>query len=287
MFFFFFPLTLFFKYLYDKNLRARFPFVQIPNHFFFDRYDSISKIYLTGLKIFPYILINLPFLIPMLLSGMFLYATNLFSITRIKRFWLFLWTGIRQNEIPGEIVDSYTLNACLYNTILLESFPQILIQTINNSKLNKWTDLAIISSVISGLSILDGIYRVVYYKLIKGINLVDVPIDISIVGVELMKLNHRSNVDHDLEQTVSNQIHGEIVIISNEHQGTHNSSTEVIEPLLKLQESVSKISQVMYSENKALKDEIISIKSENNDLKDEMRSMKLEFTALKQKLNIK
>ena len=282
-FFFFFPMTLFFKYLYDKNIRARFPFVQIPNNFFFDRYDNISKIYLTGIKVFPYILINLPFLLPMLLFGMFLYATNLFSISRIKRFWLFLWTGIKQVETPDEIVDSYTHNPCLYNTILLESFPQILIQTINNSKLNNWTDLAIISSVISGLSILDGIYRVVYYKLIKGINLVDVPIDISIVGVELMKLD-RSNVD-DLEQSVSNRIHGEIVIISSEDRGTHR--TEVSEPLLKLQESISKMSQVMYLENKDLKDEIISIKSENKDLKEEMRSIKLEFTALKQKLNVK
>ena len=258
LFFFFFPMTLFFKYLYDKNIRARFPLVQLPNNAFFDKYDSILKIFLTGVRLSPYVLINLPFFLPMMLSGIFLYATNLFSITRIKQFWVFLWTGIKQDEIL-EIADSYTLNTCLYTTILLESFPQMLIQTINNSKLNNWTSLAIISSVISGLSILDGIYRVVYYKLIMGINLVDVPVDISIVGIDLIKLD-RSNTD-DLELTVGNVMHaGEIVGNPNKDRGLF---TEASEPLLKLQESVSEI------------------KIENKDLQEEIRSIKQEIISLK------
>jgi len=275
VFFFVFPMTLFFKYLYAKNIRARFPIIKIPDTLFFDKYDNILKIVISGIVQFPYIVINLPFLLPMLLYGVFLYVTKLFSITRIKRFWLFLWTGIEQDEFL-EVADPYTLNECIYNTILFESFPQLVIQAINNSKVNMWTKIAILSSIISGLGCLNGLYRVLYFKFIKGTNLIDVPIDISIAGVNFIRIDCSKNNDvkvKDLEQTVSSCIHDE-----------HNFNTEASEPLLILQESVSKISQVMRSENKNLKEEIRSIKSENNDLKEEIRSIKSENKQLNEEV---
>ena len=162
------------------------------------------------------------------------------------------------------MADQLTLNKCTYGTILLESFPQLVIQVINNSKVNMWTKIAILSSVISGFSCLNGLYRVVYFKFIKGINLIDVPIDISIAGVNFIRIDCSKNNDvkvKDLEQeqTVSSCIHDE-----------HNFITEASEPLLILQESVSKISQFM--------------RSENNDLKEEIRSIKLDCQAFSDKL---
>ena len=277
LFFFIVPMILFFKYLYAKNIRARFPIVPIPDTLFFEKYDNILKIIFSGIVLSPYIFINLPFLLPMLLYGMFLYVSNLLSITRIKRFWLLVWTGIEQDEFL-EVADPHTLNECIYGTILLESFPQLVIQAINNSKLNMWTNIAILSSVISGFSCLNGLYRVVYFKFIKGINLIDVPIDISLAGVNFIRIDCSKNSDvkvKDLEQeqTVSSCIHDE-----------HDFNTEASEPLLILQESVSKISQFMRSENKNLKEEILSIKSENNHLKEEIRSIKSENKQLNEEV---
>jgi hypothetical protein len=146
-----------------------------------------------------------------------------------------------------------------------------------------WTNIAILSSVISGFSCLNGLYRVVYFKFIKGINLIDVPIDISIAGVNFIRIDCSKDNEvkvKDLEQTVSSCIHDE-----------HNFNTEASEPLLILQESVSKISQVMRSENKNLKEEIRSIKSENKQLNEEVRSrlsgFRAELIAMKGQLDMK
>lgn len=109
------------------------------------------------------------------------------AIIGVYNKWVYLYSGVSVSHevlvtdinkpLPVRVViDKHILNESLYSEILFESLPQIVLQVVNNVYLGtSWTFVSYISVVVSGINILNGIYRVAYYKYYLKINLVDIP----------------------------------------------------------------------------------------------------------------
>jgi len=195
------PALMFCKALSDKGARPRFYLVSMPARLIFDKYDSLWKVMLGVALVTPFALLNSPVLLPQLVSGCLLYSTKAFSIKPIANTWLHIWTGARfakagtpeAEERDRQIEDAFThpidervLNESIYSHIIFETFPLVVIQFINNQSFGSWNGLAIFSMAFSIFNAMSGVYRIVYFRLIKGIPLVAIPVDFSIAGVDLM-----------------------------------------------------------------------------------------------------
>ena len=63
--------------------------------------------------------------------------------------------------------------------MLTESVPQMIIQIVNNTLTNGWGPLSYFSTSMSALMILDGVWRLVYYRLYLKIKIDAIPTDLS------------------------------------------------------------------------------------------------------------
>jgi hypothetical protein len=222
------PALMFCKALSDKGARPRFYLVPMPERLIFDKYDSLWKVMLGIAAVTPFALLNTPVLLPQLVSGCLLYSTKAFSIKPIANTWLHIWTGARfakagtpeAEERDRQIEDAFihpiderVLNESIYSHIIFETFPLVVIQFINNQSFGQWNGLAIFSMAMSIFNAISGVYRLVYYKLIKGIPLVAIPVDFSVAGIDVLgnKLTKHlsSNEKSDFRETADANISDE------------------------------------------------------------------------------
>ena len=82
----------------------------------------------------------------------------------------------------------HMLNESIYVEILAETFPQVIIQILNHSFINRsmtsgWDLVSGASIVVTILNTLNGLWKLLYYKAIKGINLDDIPVDFAIAQI--------------------------------------------------------------------------------------------------------
>ena len=94
-------------------------------------------------------------------------------IIGVYNMWLYLYSGVYNNSVVGytkdnrldanSIIDKTILNESIYSEILLESFPQMLIQIINNILMGgSWSAVSYISVLLSGL-VASSPYHYYYY----------------------------------------------------------------------------------------------------------------------------
>jgi hypothetical protein len=210
------PALMFCKALSDKGARPRFYLVPMPESLIFDKYDSLWKVMLGIAAVTPFALLNTPVLLPQLVSGCLLYSTKAFSIKPIANTWLHIWTGARfakagtpeAEERDRQIEDAFihpiderVLNESIYSHIIFETFPLVVIQFINNQSFGQWNGLAIFSMAFSIFNAMSGVYRIVYFKFIKGIPLVAIPVDFSIAGVDVMGRRLAQKLAMELSET--------------------------------------------------------------------------------------
>jgi hypothetical protein len=134
------------------------------------------------------------------LLGIFLHLTKLFTIGRVQTFWFYLWTGGNRFECDRD-VDIGTLNRDMLAEFLMESLPQLLVQSINNQLTHKWTLIGWISAALSMFVALNGTYRMLYWVI-----WMKVPIDQVQMGLALKMLGAKSDLHHPNSPTEGSEI---------------------------------------------------------------------------------
>jgi len=178
----------FFTHLHDVGAYPHLP-IPIPKFAYFEEYDSIFKMFATFFISLPWILVNIPFWLPVLSIGVILWFTGLFLVGRVAVMWLYFWTGkLDQPRIP-EFFDMKGYNKHCYIKTLLISTPMLIIKAVNNQQLGNWTTLNFVSVVVSIASLFDTLYRLLYYKIMKKINLEDVPVTMSVFNIDFLVID--------------------------------------------------------------------------------------------------
>ena len=128
MFFFLIPNLAFCRHLMAAKLRPHLllpMYDKVPDAVKFDEYDSIDKLLIGFVVSFPWMLLNLPYLLPKLLLGCFLYSTKVLAIGPVQTMWNRLWTGSTEFDVVNKTIDTHMLNESIYVEILAETFPQV------------------------------------------------------------------------------------------------------------------------------------------------------------------
>jgi hypothetical protein len=120
------------------------------------------------------IILSIPCQIYWFLLGLILFQSKSIAINSIWNKWFYIYSGdvnIEQKE-DGEIDLSFLHRSKLLEFVL-ESGPQLVIQTINNLKINSFNllelnSVAIFSSSFSLLMIFNGIYKYLYHVGLKN-----------------------------------------------------------------------------------------------------------------------
>ncbi len=150
--------------------------------------------------------IALMFLVVWLVVGLFLYQTKMLAIGIVWNTWFFSWT--RSNDFDKTInLDASVLNESLFHEFILETVPQIAIQSINNSLIynGHFPAVSLFSLAMSIFIAINGIYRYGYYLLWKGIKFDEIPLPLAVRMQKINKsmLPRRSVITKKFESLVS------------------------------------------------------------------------------------
>lgn len=238
--FFMVPNIAFCRHLYLVGMRPKLLlpcYGIVPKSAQFEDYDNLVKV-LVGFGVnIPWILLNTPYLLPKLVTGMFLYSTKVLAIGGVQTRWNRWWTGTDEYAVL-ENIDVHMLNESIYVEILAETFPQVIIQILNHSLINQsmttgWDLVSGASIVVTILNTMNGLWKLLYYKAIKGINLDDIPVDFAIAQIIesdetqdkdefVFELHDDDNKDaHDREKHHRHNHHD-----AHHHHHYHSSSDE-------------------------------------------------------------
>ena len=176
--FYLLPMFFFWRMLVKHGVHFGFYIGKPPAFAVMEKYDSIPKALLGFVGYFPLYIINLPISLPLFLVGHVLYCCKVFPISRVSNLWLRLYT--RSNKHTSSVVIIIPLlQESIFEEMLTESVPQMVIQIVNNTFTNVWSPLSIFSTGMSAVMILNGIWRLVYYRLYLKIKIDAIPTDLS------------------------------------------------------------------------------------------------------------
>jgi hypothetical protein len=128
-------------------------------------------------------------LLAWLFAGLFLYQTKMLAIGKVWNTWFYTWT--QSTDYHKEIsLDASVLNESLFHEFILETVPQIAIQSINNSLIynGNFPAISLFSLAMSIFIAINGIYRYGYYLLWKGIKFDEIPLPLA---VRMQKINKK------------------------------------------------------------------------------------------------
>ena len=135
------------------------------------------------------ITVNLVWLSAFALVGVMALLSRILTVDAVLGFWLTIWSGkdyqSGQQGSPttaqagASPINRKTFHQLFLIRLLLENIPQIIVQSLNNSKLNNWDTLAIVSTVFSVIFLLSNLYRYCYYLGWKRMPLNEIPLKIS------------------------------------------------------------------------------------------------------------
>jgi hypothetical protein len=143
-----------------------------------EKYDSIPKALLGLVGYLPLYIINLPISLPLFVLGHVLYCCKVFPISRVSNVWLRLYTRSTKHT-SSVVILVPLLQQSIFEEMITESLPQMFIQIINNSFTNIWSPLSYFSTAMSGIMILNGMWRLVYYRLYLKIAIDAIPTPLS------------------------------------------------------------------------------------------------------------
>jgi hypothetical protein len=128
-------------------------------------------------------------LLAWLCVGLFLYQTKMLAIGKVWNTWFYTWS--QSTDYYKEIsLDASVLNESLFHEFILETVPQITIQSINNSLIynGNFPAISLFSLAMSIFIAINGIYRYGYYLLWKGIKFDEIPLPLA---VRMQKINKK------------------------------------------------------------------------------------------------
>jgi hypothetical protein len=173
----------------------------IPLSLKFEHHDNIVKAIVFTIIHTPYFLLNVPIVICKLFLGMMLYCTKIFAIAGVYNRWMMMWTG-KEDDYVRTPVDKEILNESIYVEIIGETFPQVLLQTLNNLQVNPnfatWGTINLMSLSVTILNTGNGIWKIGYWKLFLGVGLVDIPVELGFEEKENdMEKGEEESLDKD------------------------------------------------------------------------------------------
>jgi hypothetical protein len=177
-FFYLLPMFFFWRMLVKHGVHFGFYIGHPPAFAVMDKYDSIPKALLGLAGYLPLYIINLPVSLPLFLAGHVLYCCKVFPISLVSNRWLQLYTR-SDKHTSSVVIIIPLLQESIFEEMLTESVPQMIIQIVNNTMTNVWSPLSYFSTIMSGLMILNGIWRLVYYRLYLKIAINAIPTDLS------------------------------------------------------------------------------------------------------------
>ena len=125
--------------------------------------------------------------------GIILQYYKFMTIGQISGYWFLVWNGVDESDDDG-FLDTEELNKDILIEIFAESFPQIIVQCLNNAYLNSWSVWGIVSISCSSLMILNNFYRYFYYLCQRNVAWKDIPFEfpIDIPFLRFLKLKPHS-----------------------------------------------------------------------------------------------
>lgn len=172
--------------MFHRNWIPKCRIVPLPNFIYYKEYTKRKHYIITGLLMAPFLILNLPVLLPLFIIGVYLFSCKVFAINSVGQVWYELWTG-KDDWHRKDVISLETLNESLYAQIAFETLPQFCIQIVNNVLLDNYNGVSYFSTCISGLNLANGLYRMVYYKLYKRIKITQIPLKLAIAGVQILK----------------------------------------------------------------------------------------------------
>jgi hypothetical protein len=163
--FFLLPMLFFWRMLMRHGIHFSFYIGKPPAFAVMEKYDSIPKALMGLAGYFPLYIINLPLSLPLFLVGHVLYCCKVFPISRVSNVWLKLYTR-SDKHASNDVILLPLLQESIFEEMLTESVPQMVIQIVNNTFTNVWSPLSYFSTAMSGIMILNGIWRLVYVTLL-------------------------------------------------------------------------------------------------------------------------
>lgn len=176
--FFMLPMYFFWRMLNKHGVHFSFYIGSPPAFAVMEKYDSIPKALLGLVGYLPLYVINLPVMLPLFLLGHVLYCCKIFPISRVSNLWLRLYTRSTKHT-NNVVIIIPLLQESIFEEMLTESVPQMVIQIVNNSITHVWTPLSYFSTAMSSIMILNGIWRLAYYRLYLKIGVDAIPTDLS------------------------------------------------------------------------------------------------------------
>ena len=126
-------------------------------------------------------------LVVWLFVGFTLYQTKMLAIGKVWNAWFSTWT--QSDFFNKEIsLDASVLNESLFHEFMLETVPQIAIQSVNNALIfnGNFPAVSLFSLAMSIFIAVNGVYRYGYYLLWKGIKFDEIPLPLA---VSIQKIN--------------------------------------------------------------------------------------------------
>merc|ERR1719502_1754248 len=197
---------------------------------------------------FPFIFVNSIWIIPLHSLGWFLFQSKLLAFKPIHDWFFKLYTG-NDNLALELLVDYEQLNFSIYSEICFEALPQLIIQSINAAFMagtNYPVGVIEMGSLsFSGIIVLDGVYKVVFYKAIKEIDLVDAPTGFegygsSLAGISTVKKNK-------VERSFELPMFSNVIVPKEKSKGglSENKYNKLKKDLEKTKEKIEKIESAL------------------------------------------
>ena len=113
---------------------------------------------------FPFYILNLPTILPLFLAGHFLYCAKLIPLSNVSNVWLRFYTGLcpaanlfigvishfsgRHDHDSRSSIILNLLQESIFEEIVTESLPQLIIQAVNQTLNDEWTTLGYMSMAL-------------------------------------------------------------------------------------------------------------------------------------------
>jgi hypothetical protein len=134
----------------------------------FNNHDSLPKLFylmlcwltfvfgqcISGIPLFILIGLHSPFYVFWLIVGALLFQMKMVAVGPVLNFWIYIWSdtiAAKKKLEENDIINATYFNISSVNSLILETFPQLLIQCINSSLVSNWSTIGAVSILMSGM----------------------------------------------------------------------------------------------------------------------------------------
>jgi hypothetical protein len=86
--------------------------------------------------------------------GALLFQMKMIAVSPVLKFWIYVWCGNQSNKKyleKNNIINTTYFNFSSAYSLILETFPQLMIQCVNSSLVSTWSTIGAVSIAMSGI----------------------------------------------------------------------------------------------------------------------------------------